>query len=363
MAKWVNTENLQPVLLDDLRLDQDVCDQLRGYKLYRDDKSYIFVLIRYDNRYFPYYIHRYIAGLTHTTHIRENRRLPTVDHINRDASDNRRCNLRWCTRSQNNFNQIDRKPKRFKGVGKNNSFYICTDYKHLCDKAKLWMNILFCVPSFGDNYATDQADLTYLSLRVQDLRPHVNVTMLDDFTRDILRVLQKTNINYRWSEHLIYKWDMPDEDYDDLPCLRQLRSQMPMSIKKRNSLPGEYGEILAALHHDVCKYSFDKVFALMNFISVTPPFTCESCDFDRSLSVIDVLNLFANEMDDWTVQNNSVCDDRLAQRWTYVRNTDGGVHDIVALDCDVSMVADSILMPLQDKYIVSPYVMYSLKNM
>lgn len=41
-----------------------------------------------------------------------------VDHINHDALDNRRCNLRVCTHSQNHANQRKRKKNssRFKGV-------------------------------------------------------------------------------------------------------------------------------------------------------------------------------------------------------------------------------------------------------
>ncbi len=40
-----------------------------------------------------------------------------IDHINGDRSDNRRSNLRFCTRSQNNQNQFARKGScRFKGV-------------------------------------------------------------------------------------------------------------------------------------------------------------------------------------------------------------------------------------------------------
>lgn len=47
-----------------------------------------------------------------------------VDHINRDKSDNRKCNLRMCTRTQNNYNRISNNRVGFKGVTKNGRKYI-----------------------------------------------------------------------------------------------------------------------------------------------------------------------------------------------------------------------------------------------
>jgi hypothetical protein len=39
-----------------------------------------------------------------------------VDHKNHDTLDNRRCNLRICTRSQNQANALKRPNSRFKGL-------------------------------------------------------------------------------------------------------------------------------------------------------------------------------------------------------------------------------------------------------
>ncbi len=56
-----------------------------------------------------YYLHRIIAKAPEEMY---------VDHINRDRSDNRRCNLRVCTRSQNMSNTTKMKRNRtgYKGV-------------------------------------------------------------------------------------------------------------------------------------------------------------------------------------------------------------------------------------------------------
>lgn len=52
-----------------------------------------------------------------------------VDHINRDPRDNRKCNLRMCTSSQNSFNQKKRKnvTSKYKGVSysKERNKWVC----------------------------------------------------------------------------------------------------------------------------------------------------------------------------------------------------------------------------------------------
>jgi len=66
------------------------------------------------------------ASLTRNTHIMMHRVILNcqpgqhIDHINHDGLDNRRCNLRLCTHSQNQANnrkQLRPTSSRFKGVG------------------------------------------------------------------------------------------------------------------------------------------------------------------------------------------------------------------------------------------------------
>ncbi len=59
-------------------------------------------------------LHKLLAS----TFIENSLKLPVVDHINGDTSDNRLENLRWCTRSQNRINSKKSKNKtsQYKGV-------------------------------------------------------------------------------------------------------------------------------------------------------------------------------------------------------------------------------------------------------
>lgn len=76
------------------------------------DKPYTFYAVRHirlGSRTTKVYMHRLILGLCSTEQ---------ADHINRNGLDNRRCNLRICTRNQNQMNSQKRRgtSSQFKGV-------------------------------------------------------------------------------------------------------------------------------------------------------------------------------------------------------------------------------------------------------
>ena len=64
---------------------------------YRENNGYIKIML---NRK-PYLKHRLIA----TQFIPNTNNLPEVDHINHDRTDNQIINLRWCSKTENNFNK------------------------------------------------------------------------------------------------------------------------------------------------------------------------------------------------------------------------------------------------------------------
>lgn len=77
-----------------------------------------------------------------------------VDHINGNGIDNRKCNLRFVTSSQNKFNQKKQQRKtssKYKGV-----------YYHKRDKAWIARIQLYGCPQYLGNYATEkEAALAY----------------------------------------------------------------------------------------------------------------------------------------------------------------------------------------------------------
>lgn len=81
-----------------------------------------------DGKVKMYKLHRFILGVTDPT--------IHVDHINGDGLDNRRCNLRLCTASQNASNKkLSKGTSKYKGVYKVKDFkyisYITINYKRI----------------------------------------------------------------------------------------------------------------------------------------------------------------------------------------------------------------------------------------
>lgn len=99
------------VLADDMvevepRVDADIAQVLQHYKVYTTHYGYHFILLELPSGMLVRYdVSRVVAGLPYYNHLSGTLRLPTVDHISRDRSNNSMQNLRYCTIAQNAYNK------------------------------------------------------------------------------------------------------------------------------------------------------------------------------------------------------------------------------------------------------------------
>ena len=91
-------------------VDEADAERVQAFKWYFSDSGshgYAKGYIQIDGRWGCVLMHRYLLGAS---------RGESVDHINGDGLDNRRCNLRLCTQAENMRNVKRQKGKQFKGV-------------------------------------------------------------------------------------------------------------------------------------------------------------------------------------------------------------------------------------------------------
>lgn len=105
-------------------VDVDDFAKIRMYSWYKDNHGYITTTIKSKN----HLLHRFIMNVTNINYY--------VDHINHDITDNRKCNLRIVTPSQNNYNMPIRKDNTsgVKGVSwskQKNKWHVRIMKKHI----------------------------------------------------------------------------------------------------------------------------------------------------------------------------------------------------------------------------------------
>ncbi len=94
------------------KIDKEDFDKVSKYSWHFNKNGYAIRNVRSEGRNGGEYMHRFIMGLK-----RGDKRY--VDHANGDGLDNRKNNLRICTKTQNQQNQKPRHTKvsKYKGVG------------------------------------------------------------------------------------------------------------------------------------------------------------------------------------------------------------------------------------------------------
>ena len=139
--KIINKNNYSIIIIRDkngneiaqAKIDNEDVEKVRKYKWYIDKNGYIKTGV--NNKIF---LHRYIMNCPDEL---------VVDHINHDKTDNRKCNLRICSVSENNMNSKMKNNK----LGIRNIFYSKKDKCYVC---KIKKN--------GKTYAKYSKDLEFL---------------------------------------------------------------------------------------------------------------------------------------------------------------------------------------------------------
>ena len=91
-------------------VDDEDYDYLNQWKWYKNTNGYVARAFKKDNKKSIIMLHRQLLRL--------NKYSQKIDHINHNKLDNRKCNLRICSSSQNNMNRLPHKTKTsvYKGV-------------------------------------------------------------------------------------------------------------------------------------------------------------------------------------------------------------------------------------------------------
>ena len=120
-----------------VKIDTEDVDKIKKYKWCRNSNGYI---IGNFSRNKKILIHRYIMDVLEDTNV-------VVDHINHDILDNRKCNLRICSISENNMNSKMKNNK----LGIRNISWVDKDNSYRC-----------VITKDGKVYSKYSQDLEYL---------------------------------------------------------------------------------------------------------------------------------------------------------------------------------------------------------
>lgn len=307
-AMNVDIETIVPCDDATLVLDDDISALLSGYRIYTAEGKYRypFILIHVQpcDVYVAYPLYRFVAKLPFTSFVTDRYRLPVVDHIMRNPMLTRRTDLRLCTTSQNLHNNCRKRGDLHgvTGTGRMDVFRDSQSHRTIVQYAFLWINMLMSagIPSFSSNSDDSRFQILckqackykFLSETIE------NLAYIDQFVYAVIHVLQSKRNDVYVCPFTIHKSAIPT-DFHDHAVLHDVHTRCAASFKKRTSLPGPLGLVLAGLHHDICKFVVDSVFSHFNFIKNTETHTCADYHVCGDTDTpADVLNSYEDMMDD-----------------------------------------------------------------
>jgi len=285
---------------DDYKFDPIFQEFLMEYDMYvtDDHKQYPFFKILVDDKVLAYRVYRYIGQLPFYIRLTATKKLPTVDHITRNAFDNRLEGMRYCRFQDNNVNKCRLKGASNKYHGMHANFNYITDRGSAIDAKVLIWCILF------DSYLSDksldfnESALKHITLSEESCKAKENIEtfkhhamLMDAFVDEMLRL---PNVGVYDKDSTALDIPMKHIENSGLTLLVDVWNSYPSKKTPLYTLTVKHAHV-GALYYDITRYLKNGEFAHLNFIKRKP--SQGLVVPDSILSPVDVLNMFEEEQD------------------------------------------------------------------
>jgi len=293
--EYLVTDEVKEWDINKYTIDPIYKDALSEYDIYVRPgyEQYPFIKILIDDKVLAYSIYRYIGELPFYVSVDKNKKIPTVDHISRNAYDNTRGNLRYCTAGSNSVNKCR--------VKNNKNRYHGMEGSSITEGGKVDMKVLIWCLMF-DTYLKDKKE----EFKEEDLK-HISMTACK--TKDTLEYFQDhAMIMDRFVDEMqrIPSIGIYDKETsrNDIPIIAIKTAGLELLCKIWKSYPRKNHPIyqfkvhhdhVGALYYDITRYERNGEFAHLNLIKAKPSTGMDIPE--RIMTPIEVLNKYEQEQD------------------------------------------------------------------
>lgn len=347
--------------IQDLMIDNYYKQILQEYDVFKDNYPFVLIEIPEMSKFIQYPIYRYIAQLPNYSTLNPEEKLPTVDHISHNTLDNRVCNLRYCTQTQNARNMCKKRAK-YHGVNSDNTSMLPCKTPIMI-KTKIWF-IMF------DNYLMSVADKVQGELHnksVIDINACKTRKHLDDIQKFILEidsfikavgVITEESSSCDAYTHKMYISDIPKEDLAS-PYLKRICNAWPTD--KMLNKGGVHFDFVFAILHDFIKIKDNKSFCHVNLLKKPKAKATVSIP-GKMRRPEEILNMYSNLEDYKVPEDNQMFighDKTLVYSYENRRIV---AHIVARNSIEKNKMVFELVEDTPDLIIRSPFVKYKSKK-